>query len=87
MKIHSIGRKGAAILIDDPDAGISRLHAELTITDDGRYYLVDCGSKFGTSVRRNGKWEDVKQSWVESGDELRLGRRVIRLRELLRMAR
>ena len=86
MKIYSIGRANADVVIADEAAGISRLHAELTVTDDGRYYLVDCGSRYGTGVRRNGGWEVIKQTWVDLNDELKLGRRLVRVKELLRMA-
>jgi sigma-B regulation protein RsbU (phosphoserine phosphatase) len=50
------------------DAGVSRLHAEITV-EDGQYRIRDCGSRFGTYV--NG--EPVSERLLQSGDRIRLG--------------
>ena len=83
MKIQSIGRKGADIVLDDDN--ISRLHAELTVTDDGRYYLVDCGSSNGTELRTNQGWRMIRQEFVKPEDEVRFaGKQILTVRELVR---
>jgi pSer/pThr/pTyr-binding forkhead associated (FHA) protein len=85
MKIVTIGRKGTDIVLEDTEKEVSRLHAELTITDTGRYYLVDCGSSNGTSVKNNGSWKVVKQEYVNADDEVRFGRHyAIRVSDLLK---
>ena len=71
MKILTIGRKGTDIVLEDAEKQISRLHAELTVTDGGRYYLVDCGSSNGTSVKHQGTWKPIKQEYVNADDEVR----------------
>jgi pSer/pThr/pTyr-binding forkhead associated (FHA) protein len=73
MKIVTIGRKGTDINLQTRDDEISRLHAELTTTDDGRYYLVDCGSSNGTEVRRENGWSSIKQEYVQLDDQVRFG--------------
>jgi len=73
MRILTIGRKGTDIVLEDAEKQISRLHAELTITDGGRYYLVDCGSSNGTSVKRQGAWKAIKQDYVTEDEEVRFG--------------
>jgi predicted component of type VI protein secretion system len=73
MKTLTIGRKGTDIVLEDAEKQISRLHAELTITDGGRYYLVDCGSSNGTSVKRQGAWKPVKQDYVTEDELVRFG--------------
>lgn len=73
MKILTIGRKDTDIVLEDTEKQISRHHAELTITDNGRYYLVDCGSSNGTAIKQNGAWKPVKQQYVNADDELRFG--------------
>jgi pSer/pThr/pTyr-binding forkhead associated (FHA) protein len=73
MKILTIGRKGTDIVLEDSNKQISRLQAELTIADNGKYYLVDCGSSNGTSVKQDGKWQPVKQEYVKPEDEVRFG--------------
>jgi predicted component of type VI protein secretion system len=85
MKTLTIGRKGTDIVLEDAEKQISRLHAELTITDTGRYYLVDCGSSNGTSVKQNGTWKTVKQEYVNADDEVRFGGYYsIRVRDLVK---
>ena len=87
MRILTIGRKGTDIVLEDSKKEISRLHAELTITDHDRYYLVDCGSSNGTSVKREGSWQPVKQEYVTKDDEVRFGGFYqITVRELLNKA-
>ena len=65
-------------------ASVSRQHAELTVTSEGRYYLTDRGSSHGTWTFRDGKWKEHRQGYVDRNDRLRLGRHVIRLGELLK---
>jgi pSer/pThr/pTyr-binding forkhead associated (FHA) protein len=44
----SIGRGvGNDLVLDDPDRGVSRFHAEVR-WEDGRYVLLDLGSQNGT---------------------------------------
>ena len=67
MKIFTIGRKDADIVLTDQQQQVSRLHAELTIADDGSYYLTDCGSSNGTFV--NGKsLTQKRQQTLREGD-------------------
>ena len=88
MRVLTIGRKGTDIVLPDNFSEISRLHAELTITDQGANYLVDCGSSNGTSVRRNGAWQRLKQDYVTSDEQIRFGDHyTITVRELLGLAR
>jgi pSer/pThr/pTyr-binding forkhead associated (FHA) protein len=85
MRILTIGRKGTDIVLEDAEKQISRLHAELTVTDGGRYYLVDCGSSNGTSVKRQGAWKPLKQDYVTEDEEIRFGGYYsLPLRELLK---
>ena len=65
-------------------ASVSRQHAELTLTDEGRLYLTDRGSLRGTWVLRAGEWIGHRQGFVGLDERLRFGRYDTRLRELLR---
>jgi len=88
MRILTIGRKGTDIVLEDAEKQISRLHAELTITDEGRYYLVDCGSGNGTAVKRQGAWKAITQTYVTEDEEVRFGGYyTLTLRALLTMKR
>jgi two-component system, cell cycle response regulator len=64
-----VGRgKEAHIALDD--AGASRTHARIVLTDDGRYLLEDLKSRNGTFVN-GARIEDVKE--LESGDRIHVG--------------
>ncbi len=68
------------------DRSVSRRHLELTVADDGRIYLTDCGSRFGTFVRSENGWRRTRQGFVGVDDILRLGDHQIAVRDMLRRA-
>lgn len=85
MAFHTltIGRsKRADIRLEDET--VSRLHAELTLTSQGRCYLTDRNSLRGTHVLRNGEWIPLRQGYVDSNARLRLGKCEVALGDLLR---
>lgn len=55
------------------DRTVSRRHAELVVTADGRYFLTDCGSTGGTHLLADSGWRPVRQAFVRQGDPLRFG--------------
>lgn len=65
------------------DRTVSRRHAELVVTADGRYFLTDCGSTGGTHVAADSQWRPVRQAFVRHGDQLRFGAYRITVSELL----
>lgn len=72
-RVLRVGRdSGNEIHIND--GSVSRVHAELVITEGGRYYLTDCASSWGTEVNRGDDWEKVTQTYIEEDTQLRLGR-------------
>ncbi len=82
--VYRIGRaEGADIRL--ADASVSRLHAELLITADGRFFLTDCRSSGGTRIRKSGErqWLGVQQSWVTKTDSVQLGQHQTSIEELL----
>lgn len=81
--VFRIGRADTAD-IRLTDTSVSRLHAELLLTADGRYYLTDCQSSGGTSVQKNrdGQWSRIKQAYVASSDLLLLGQYQTSVEEL-----
>jgi pSer/pThr/pTyr-binding forkhead associated (FHA) protein len=86
IEVFTIGRKDADILLEDPEQSVSKCHAELTVSSDGRnFYLVDCGSSNGTYIRRQGNWERIKQEVVRKEDAVRFGMNVVQMKDLLRM--
>ncbi len=65
--VTSIGRSPDNV-IHIPDRGISKNHAQVIQTPDGRFRLRDEGSLNGTFVGRR-----VKERVLKDGDEIRLG--------------
>ncbi len=79
----SIGRhRDAEIRLGDET--VSRLHAELTVTKAGHYYLTDRGSRHGTWVYRDGKWSELRQDHVGPAERIRFGKFETRFGELIR---
>jgi len=85
MKAWTIGRSRTADIIIGPDQNsVSREHAELVETDEGRYYLTDCDSRFGTYIfEPGGNWKRFRQSYVQKRDQVRLGEYEVSVAELL----
>jgi len=76
MSSYAIGRgTGNQIVIRDGHGydTVSTNHAELVLDHEGRYYLIDKGSSNGTYVRRGGKWQRVRQEYVDGADRILLG--------------
>ena len=46
-------------------SSVSRRHAELIVTEDGRIYITDCASRFATYVRSDAGWRKIRQEFVE----------------------
>lgn len=81
---YSIGRRQDADIVIS-DQSVSRVHAELLHTSDGRFYLTDCNSTSGTSVKRHGSWLPVRQEFVAPQEMIRFGRIVCTPLQLLQL--
>ena len=82
--VYAIGRNpDSDIHIDHPS--VSRAHAELLVTADGRFYITDCNSSGGTAIRKSGTgpWEKTRQGYVAKTDAVLLGALVTSVQELL----
>lgn len=65
------------------DASISRLHAELRLESDGKLLLRDCNSTNGTALLDHGKEKPLGREYVVPEDEVRIGRLVMRVHDLI----
>ena len=89
MRTIVIGRSPYADVVL-ADATVARRHAEIVVTNDGRYYLTDCRTESGSWRRIAGeeadrdRWEKLRQGFVGADDLLRLGDHRCTLKELLR---
>ena len=72
LKPFLIGRsKECDVVLTDPT--VSRRHAELIVSLDHEFMLVDCDSKFGTFVRNGNEWRRITTGRVGIDDRVRLG--------------
>ena len=65
------------------DDTVSRMHAEVTLTESGRLYLADRGSLRGTWILDGGEWKPHRQGDVNRETEIRFGRFRTKLSEIL----
>ena len=87
MKTVVIGRNPNADVVL-ADSSVESRHAEVLVTDDGRYYLTDCATKSGTWIAvgaRSGEevWEQTRQTFVAPDQPVRLGSYRCTLKSLL----
>ncbi len=91
MRTLVIGRSTYADIVL-ADESVAPHHAELVVTDDGRFFLTDCASATGT-WRRGGSsaddvgWTPVRQTFVRPGEPLRLGKHGCTAADLAGVAR
>ena len=67
----------------DGSRAVSRTHAEITIAADGRYYLIDRGSSYGTRVLGGNGWREHRQGYVDASARIRFGDYETSLADLL----
>jgi hypothetical protein len=56
---------------------------ELSVADDGRYYVVHLHPRNFTKVKRGGEWQTITQDYVEADEPLLLGDYQTTARKLL----
>ena len=83
-----IGRSSqrADIVIDDPKRTVSSVHAELLLDSKGRWYLTDHSTN-GTFVYRAELWMPLRKGFVNPGERVRFGARVVDFNWLVDQAR
>lgn len=83
--IYRIGR-GSDVDIRIDDNSVSRLHAELVVTESGSHYLTDCASTNGSYVAQNGEWIPIRQDFITPTDVILLGQYRTTVPQLIAMA-
>jgi hypothetical protein len=95
LKTYVIGRSAFADVVL-ADESVAPRHAEVVVTDDGRFHVTDCATATGTWRRvaapESGDavlpplWEPMRQAFVLEDESLRLGEHLCTLKDLLGMA-
>ncbi len=64
------------------DDSVSRLHAEISLSDRGQIVLTDLRSANGTRILRGGAWIEVRTEILQPADEIRFGDVTLSARDL-----
>lgn len=81
---YTIGRDTACDIVL-ADASVSRMHAELVLSESGALMVRDCGSENGTRIVRGGRKIRITEQRLSDGDEIEFGTVSIPLQMLLEM--
>jgi predicted component of type VI protein secretion system len=84
IKTYIIGRNPECDIVL-ADATISRRHAELAESADGRFFLIDRESAAGTWSRKGSEWVKLRQAFVSEDEPLMLGRYTTTVKALLKL--
>ena len=78
MRAFTLGRNTAkqSVTVDVGSnfPAVSRRHAVIVAAGPDRYQIIDLDSTNGTEVWENGRWKNVTQAVISSGQAFRLGR-------------
>lgn len=90
MRTYLVGRRNSTVACDislpETEKSVSRKHLELTVTKDGRCYIVHVHPQNTTKVQaRDGSWVPISQDYVELDAPLMLGNYRTTARQLLAM--
>jgi hypothetical protein len=87
MRTLIVGRHsssgGVDIAISATEDTVGRRHAEITVNDDGSYFIRDLGSANGTFVHDNGRWNKITSSRVGPQQQIRFGDYITNISQLL----
>ena len=87
MRTYLVGRSNTTqpcdIELPGDATSVSRRHLELSVTDDGRYYVVHLHPRNFTKVNRGGMWHAITQDYVDADEPLLLGDCQTTVRQLL----
>lgn len=72
-KKFKIGKARNCDIIFD-DETVSRIHAELTVLQDGKIFLTDCNSKNGTYLVKKDNLKKIHQEIISLTDVIQFGK-------------
>lgn len=78
----TIGRSAECQLVLDHDS-VSRLHANIEVTDEGYLAVQDAHSRNGTFLHRNGRWIRSRKVILGTQDRIRFGELEVPLEQLV----
>ena len=85
FKTFTAGRSEQSDVVIDHET-ISRVHLEITRSNQGRFFVIDRQSSWGTYVWQDEKWEKIKQGYLLETDHIALGKKKVLLGDLVARA-
>jgi pSer/pThr/pTyr-binding forkhead associated (FHA) protein len=82
MKMKTLGRGADCNIVLDHES-VSRIHAQIRITDEGYLAVQDMNSGNGTFLHRNGHWIQIKKVILGTQDRIRFGEKEMQLEKLV----
>lgn len=84
MKSMTIGNSNQCDLVIQGE-GVSPVHAQVQLSNDGYLSVLDAGSDQGTFLQRNAQWIRVVKVELGSGDRIRFGDTEVELEQLIKL--
>jgi hypothetical protein len=82
MKMKTLGRGAECHIVLDHES-VSRMHAQIRITDEGFLEVQDVNSGNGTFLNRNKRWIRIKKAVLGTEDRIRFGEQELPLEKLV----
>jgi hypothetical protein len=82
MKTKTLGRDADCDIVLDHES-VSRIHAQIRLTDEGYLAVQDASSGNGTFLNRNKQWIRIKKVVLGTEDRIRFGEEEIPLQKLV----
>ena len=82
MKAKTIGRSAECGIVLDHES-VSRVHAQVQVTDEGYLAVQDVNSRNGTFLNRNNRWIQVRKVILGTQDRIRFGEKEVPLEGLV----
>ena len=84
MKTKTLGRNADCNIILNHQS-VSRVHAQIQLTEEGYLAVQDLNSGNGTFLHRNGSWIRIKKVVLGTQDRIRFGEKELELEKLVQV--
>jgi len=84
MKTKTLGRNADCNIILNHQS-VSRVHAQIQLTEEGYLAVQDQNSGNGTFLHRNGSWIRIKKVVLGTQDRIRFGEKELELEKLVQV--
>ena len=82
MKTKSIGRDAECAIVLNHES-VSRIHAQIQVTEEGYLAVQDMNSRNGSFLNRNSRWIRIRKVILGTEDRIRFGDKEVDLKTLV----